>query len=98
MTARRLQRLVGHVTDGCHRRAGAGAARPHKNLWRHDDSRLGADRRTQAGPFGRAARPGFLQVIAPSPGHAATTGCMKLATLGKFDATKPRTPLSLRVG
>jgi hypothetical protein len=44
MKARRLQRLMGHVTDGCHRRAGAGAARPNKNLWRHDDNRLGADR------------------------------------------------------
>jgi hypothetical protein len=48
MKARLFQRLVGHVTDGCLRRAGAGAARPNKNLWRHDDNRLGADRRILA--------------------------------------------------
>jgi hypothetical protein len=47
-----------------YRRAGAGAARPYKILWRHDDNRLGADRRILAEPFGRAARPGFLRVIA----------------------------------
>jgi hypothetical protein len=58
---------------------------------------VGADRRILAEPFGRAARPGFLRVIAPSPGHAARTGCMKPRNPGKFDATKPRTPLSLRV-
>jgi hypothetical protein len=71
MKARLFQRLVGHVTDGCLRRAGAGAARPNKNLWRHEDNRLGADRRILAEPFGRAARPGFLRVVAPTRSSSA---------------------------
>jgi len=97
MKARQLQRLVGHVTDGCYRRAGAGAARPNKNPWRHDDNRLGADRQILAEPLGRAARPGLLLVTAPSTGHAARTGPREASGPKKCDATKPRTPLSLRV-